>query len=67
MKKVLLTITMFLSFNLVFANENVQELKTKIITIASKYEGKGDPDFKIQNELEPYVNQLIKLAPKKTN
>lgn len=65
MKKVLLTITIFLSFNLVFANENVQELKNKIITIASKYEGKGDPDFKIQNELEPYVNQLIKLAPQK--
>ena len=41
----------------------IEELKTELITRASKYTGQGDPDYKIQNELEPYVNRMIELNP----
>lgn len=48
-----------------FANyyEEVSSLKQKIVATAQKYQGQGDPDFKIQKELEPLVNKLITLKP----
>ena len=41
----------------------LEELKTELVTRAAKYTGKGDPDFKIQNELEPFVKRMIELNP----
>jgi hypothetical protein len=41
----------------------IEELKRELITISSKYTGKGDPEFKIQTELEPYVQRLLTLSP----
>jgi hypothetical protein len=43
--------------------DEVQALKQNIITTAQKYEGQGDPDFKIQKELEPIVQRLLLLNP----
>jgi len=42
---------------------NLEELKTELVQRASKYTGLGDPDFKIQNELEPIVNKMLELSP----
>ena len=42
---------------------DLEELKTELIARASKYTGLGDPDFKIQNELEPIVNRILALNP----
>ena len=44
---------------------DVQSLKTEILKIAEFYTGQGDPDYKIQNTLDPYVEKLVKLAPQK--
>jgi hypothetical protein len=41
----------------------VEELKAELVLRASKYTGQGDPDFKIQNELEPFVNRMLELNP----
>ena len=41
----------------------LEELKTELVSRASKYSGLGDPDYKIQNELEPFVNRMIELNP----
>jgi hypothetical protein len=41
----------------------IEELKKELITLAKTFEGKGDPDFKIQNKLEPYVKRLLELSP----
>ncbi len=43
--------------------EDMTDLKEKIVTTAQKYQGLGDPDFKIQKELEPLVNELLALNP----
>jgi len=43
--------------------EDVDALKQNIINTAQKYEGQGDPDFKIQKELEPIVQRLLLLNP----
>ena len=42
---------------------NLEELKTELVLRASKYTGLGDPDFKIQNELEPIVKKMLELSP----
>jgi hypothetical protein len=58
---------LFLSYSVGFAKDlksmTLEELKSELVTRASKYTGKGDPDFKIQNELEPFVNQILALNP----
>ena len=41
----------------------LEELKSELVSRASTYTGKGDPDFKIQNELEPFVKRMIELNP----
>lgn len=41
----------------------VENLKQQIVSLAQTFEGRGDPDFAIQNQLEPLVQQLIALAP----
>lgn len=48
-----------------FANhfEDIKALKELIVTTALKYQGQGDPDFQIQNELEPLVKKLLILEP----
>jgi hypothetical protein len=42
---------------------NLEELKRELVGVASQYTGQGDPDFKIQNKLEPYVERLLKMNP----
>jgi hypothetical protein len=44
-------------------DQEIEFLKETIIKTAEKYQGQGDPEFKIQNELEPYVNKLLNLEP----
>jgi hypothetical protein len=61
-----LTMTMILLFSKVtFANyyEDINNLKQNIVTTALKYQGQGDPEFKIQKELEPLVQKLLILKP----
>ena len=43
--------------------DEINLLKQMIIKTAQKYQGQGDPDFKIQKELEPMVNKLLALEP----
>ncbi len=43
--------------------KTVESVKTELVKVASQYIGQGDPDFKIQNELMPYVERLLELAP----
>jgi hypothetical protein len=64
MKLLILVASLFFS-NLTFAGqfEDTKILKKSIITIAEKYQGQGDPDFKIQNELEPLVKKLVAINP----
>lgn len=52
----------FFVFDVGHAND-FDEVKKELILRASKYTGQGDPDFKIQQELEPFVNRLIELNP----
>lgn len=42
---------------------DINEVKSKLIAVASIYTGQGDPDFKIQDRLTPYVNRLLELNP----
>ncbi len=64
MKIVLIAITLIFS-NLASANyyEEINALKQTIVKTAEKYQGQGDPDFKIQRELEPLVQKLLILKP----
>ena len=66
MKKIFILLFVLLNVSTASASVEVEELKNKILKIAASYEGKGYPDFKIQNELEPYVNELLKLAPQRS-
>ena len=63
MKSVVIILIAIFSFQL-SANE-VDELKEVILETASKYTGRPDKDFKIQNELMPLVDKLVSLAPQK--
>jgi hypothetical protein len=64
MKSLLLTASILFSTPS-FANvdEEIKLLKATIVKTAEKYQGQGDQDFKIQNELEPLVNRLLALEP----
>ncbi len=64
MKPLIMTFALIFSAN-TFANyyEEINVLKKSIVTTAEKYQGQGDPDFKIQKELEPLVNKLLTLKP----
>jgi hypothetical protein len=64
MKYLILSFIMSLSHQ-TFAShfEDVKALKELIVTTALKYQGQGDPDFQIQNELEPLVKKLLILEP----
>lgn len=42
---------------------SIQEVKNEILKIAIHFKGQGDPDYKIQNFLKPYVEKLIILNP----
>ncbi len=68
MKNIYLFFLLLSAFsNLVFARDlssmSLEELKSELVLRASKYTGQGDPDFKIQNELEPFVKRMIALNP----
>ena len=67
MKSMIMTLAILISGQ-TFANnyEDIKVLKELIVTTAAKYQGLGDPDFKIQNELEPLVNKLLTLEPQTT-
>ncbi len=67
MKSMIMTLAILVSGHC-FANnyEDIKVLKELIVTTAAKYQGLGDPDFKIQNELEPLVNKLLTLEPQPT-
>lgn len=43
--------------------QDVSDLKRKILTLANRYSGQGDPSGEIQRTIEPYVNKLIALCP----
>ena len=64
MKTLMMTL-IFLFSNNTFANyyEDINNLKQTIVSTAEKYQGRGDPEFKIQNELEPLVKKLLLLKP----
>ena len=64
MKLILLTVSVLFSIQ-IFASvdEEVKLLKETIVKTAEKYQGLGDPDFKIQKELEPLVQKLLTLEP----
>ena len=66
MKLFILAIAL-LSSSQIFANhyEDINVLKQNIVSTALKYQGLGDPDFKIQKELELLVNKLLVLNPQK--
>ncbi len=44
---------------------DIESLKSEILTIAEFFKGQGDPDCKIQDTIDPYVLKLVKLAPQK--
>jgi hypothetical protein len=54
---------LILSMNALALSEESLHLKKNIISMAKSYEGKGDPDYKIQNTLAPLVEKLISLNP----
>ena len=64
MRSSLLIVSLLFSFQ-VFSSvdQEIELIKETIISRAEKYQGQGDPDFKIQKELEPYVNKLLELEP----
>jgi len=65
--KLILSLSLFIisatSFSKDMTRMSLEDLKAELVFKASKYIGQGDPDFKIQNELEPYVNQILKINP----
>lgn len=62
MKKLFFTFLISLSLFSSYAGE-IDKIKAELISKARSFQGLGDPDFKIQNELEPLVNRLLKLSP----
>lgn len=60
---ILLVMALGLASPLFAKAQTVAEIKMELITTAQKYEGLGDPDFKIQNTLEPIVKKLLATAP----
>lgn len=64
MKPIFFTFALLFS-SATFANyfEEINVLKQTITATAEKYQGQGDPDFKIQKELEPLVAKLLTLKP----
>lgn len=64
MKSLLLSLGLLFSVQ-TFASvdEEIKLIKQTIIKTAGKYQGQGDPEFKIQKELEPLVSKLLNLAP----
>ncbi len=64
MKSLILTIAIAFSMQ-TFAtvDQEIKLIKETIIKTSEKYQGQGDPDFKIQKELEPLVNRLLTLEP----
>lgn len=67
MKSIFLLSTLLVSMQ-TFAtiHQDIKDLKKQIVSTAQKYQGQGDPDFKIQNELEPLVAKLLNLEPQPT-
>lgn len=43
--------------------EEIESLKSQIVTLAESYQGQGDPDQKKQKALEVLVNKLIQKSP----
>ena len=67
MKSLIMTFVILISGQAFASNyEDIKVLKELIVSTAAKYQGQGDPDFKIQNELEPLVNKLLTLDPQLT-
>lgn len=68
MKQIVLSLLLALTVNLsALADElsDLYQVKKEIVETALIYQGLGDPDFKIQNTLEPLVQKLLALAPQK--
>lgn len=63
MKSLILYSFLALGVTPAVASQKLTQLKQQIISTAKKYQGQGDPDFKIQNTIEPMVEQLLKIAP----
>lgn len=43
--------------------ESINGIKNQIVALAESYEGKGDPDFSKQKELDIIISKLLVLAP----
>ena len=54
---------LLISLNMAASSPELAKVKAEIIALAQKNQGKGDPDRKIQNSLEPLVQRLLKLNP----
>ena len=54
---------LLISLNMAANSPELAKVKAEIIALAQKNQGKGDPDRKIQNSLEPLVQRLLKLNP----
>jgi hypothetical protein len=63
---VLLSILLVSMQTFASVHQEIKDLKKQIVSTAQKYQGLGDPDFKIQNELEPLVAKLLTLEPQPT-
>jgi hypothetical protein len=59
----LFLILSFRASAVVSSEAEIAEMKRELIYLASQFTGQGDPDFKIQNQLEPYVERLLKMNP----
>ena len=59
----------FIAFTILFSGQafsnSVADTKEKLLDKALYYQGQGDPDRKIQDELQLIVNELLKKAPQK--
>lgn len=62
MKTLIIFIVLALSAGADVNISRVQVLKETIVEMALRSQGLGDPDFRIQRELEPLVEELVKLT-----
>lgn len=62
MNILLKTLLIFSLLSTLNANE-IDEIKAELIRKAQTFQGQGDPDFKIQKQLEPLVERLLELNP----
>ena len=70
LNKATITVALFFAFSNITAKaediknlSEINKLKSEIVALAKTFEGEPDPDYKIQNTLEPLVEKLLALSP----